>query len=92
MDEARLRQARIDPGSVFPSPEALAASEALPREVRVELLRRWAYDAREMLVAQEEAMAPGQETDLLERILGALVRLGAEPDLEHEPPTKHGGV
>lgn len=87
-----LTQALLDPASVFSSPMAVVCEESLSDERKVEILRRWEYDAREIQVADEEgfpARAPG---DLLDGVLAALHQLGAGPDIEHSPPTKQGGV
>ena len=70
-DEMDLEKARLDPGSVFASPEELCESPGLSREQKVDLLQRWAEDARELEVAEEEGMGGG-ESSLLERILTAL--------------------
>ena len=55
-----LEQALLDPGSVFSSPKEVFAHEALTYEQKVEVLRRWEYDASEAAVAEEEGM-PGAE-------------------------------
>ncbi|GIW72156.1 MAG: hypothetical protein KatS3mg102_1698 [Planctomycetota bacterium] len=87
--EAALR----DPASVFATPEEVLRHPELAREHKIEILRRWEYDAREMQVAEEENMGdPAPPSDLLERVLAALHALGAWADTERSPPTKHGGV
>lgn len=78
------------PGAVFLTPERLAESDALTREQKIDLLRRWEYDERELSVAEEEGMRDGPV--LLGRIVSALHALKGELDLEHTPPTKQGGV
>ena len=70
-----LENARLDPGSVFMSPEELCDSPGLSMKVKIDLLQRWADDARELDVAEAEGMAGG-ETSLLARILTALNSLG----------------
>ena len=55
-------------------------------------MKRWEYDALEMQVADEEGFPAREPGCLLAAVLVALHRLGAGPDLEHSPPTKHGGV
>lgn len=82
--------ALLDPTAVFDTPEDVAACSDLPVSVRVEILRRWDYDARSLEVAEEENMQSGG-IDLLQRIHGALDTLGAGPDPDHAPPTKQGG-
>jgi hypothetical protein len=74
-DELDLEKARLDPGSVFASPEQLCESPGLSREQKIDLLQRWAEDARELEVAEEEGMGGG-ESSLLSRILTALDSLG----------------
>jgi len=70
-----LENARLDPGSVFMSPEELCDSPGLSMKVTIDLLQRWAEDARELEVAESEGMAGGK-TSLLARILTALNSLG----------------
>ena len=70
-----LAQARLDPASVFTSPEELCESAGLSRTEKINLLQRWADDARELEVAEAEGMGGG-ETSLLARILTALTSLG----------------
>ena len=74
-NEMDLEKARLDPGSVFASPEQLCESPGLSREQKIDLLQRWAEDARELEVAEEEGMGGG-ESSLLSRILTALDSLG----------------
>ncbi|AXS39919.1 hypothetical protein [Breoghania sp. L-A4] len=57
---------------------------------RIEILRRWEYDASEDSVATEEGM-PGGDDDLTARILQALDRLGGV-NPENTGPTKHHGL
>ncbi len=85
-----MDQALLDPGSIFADPEELLLQEDLSREEKIDLLRRWEYDASETCVALEEGM-PGDESDLLRRILLALDHLIAGIDVEHVGPTKQHG-
>lgn len=85
-----IEQAMLDPTSVFSCPDAVCDAPALSREQKIAILRRWEYDARELEVAEEENMAGGPP-DMLDQVLAALHRLQAPVDLEHAPPTKHGG-
>jgi hypothetical protein len=66
--------AKCDPASVFATPEAVLQSTEFDREQKIEILRSWAYDAKEMAVADQENMSGG-ENDLMERILAALHQL-----------------
>lgn len=85
-----LTKALLDPTAVFGAPEDVVDAPDLPRDMKVKILRRWEYDARELEVAEEENM-PSTQPGLLHRVLKALDALGAEADLDHAPPTKQGG-
>lgn len=89
--ELDLDQARLDPGSVFASPEALRDHPGLTQAQKIELLRRWAYDASELAVAEEEGMQNGEESPLAQ-VLSVLNELTGGYDVEHSPPTKQEGV
>jgi len=84
-NEIDLNQAMLDPGSVFASPEALRDQRGLTREQKIEILRRWAYDARQLSVAEQEGMMGGESSSLAE-ILSVLNSLAGGYDAEHSPP------
>ena len=86
-----IEQALLDPGSTFDAPEAILASEVLSDEQKIEILRRWEYDASENGVATEEGM-PEAESDLLDRILVAIGQLTDNIDVEQVGPTKQHGI
>jgi hypothetical protein len=69
-----LEQALLDPGSVFASPEDVLLDERLSKQQKIEILRRWEYEAKENSVALNEGMPDGNG-DLLQRILSAIRRL-----------------
>ncbi|MCL4244902.1 MAG: hypothetical protein KJ002_07215 [Candidatus Dadabacteria bacterium] len=85
-----LEKALLDPSSVFAAPEDVLSAEGLTREQKIEILKRWEYDARELEVATEENM-PGSNSSCLQGVMKALGELGYDPDLEKDPPTKQGG-
>ena len=85
-----IEKAFLDPTSVFDSPESVVRSDALTTDQKIEVLHCWAYDAREIAVAEEEGMIADQPS-LLHRIQEALRDLGVEPDLDHASPTKQDG-
>ncbi len=87
-----LEKAMLDPTAVFRNPEDVRQRAELTQSQKIEILRRWEYDAHTLEVAEEENMAGAQPSDVLDRVLSALHSLGASPDLEHAPPTKQGGV
>jgi hypothetical protein len=86
-----MEQALLDPASVFATPEAILVRESLSKAQKIEILRRWEYDASETGVATEEGMPDG-ENDLLHRILLALDQLAGEIDVEQVGPTKQHGI
>lgn len=86
-----MEAALLDPASTFSSPEALLLHPTLTREQKIEILRRWEYDAAEVCVAVEEGM-PGGETGMLGRILVALDQLTGGIDPERPGPTKQHGL
>ncbi len=84
-----VKRAMLDPTSVFKDPEeVVVASDELSRNQKIEILRRWEYDARQLEVAEEEAGMAVRRPDMFDRVVQALHRLGAERDTEHSPPTK----
>lgn len=88
---AEFDRAVQDPASVFAQPEDVLQDEALTREQKVEILRRWEYNASEEAVALEEGM-PGDETGLLRRILIALGAVAGPIDLDLTAPIKQHGL
>ena len=87
-----LEKAKLDPASEFKSPQALVEDETLSREQKIDILRRWSYDAREIAVAEEENMLGSSDKHhiLLEKIQKCLLQLGFESDQSDGAPTKQG--
>ena len=83
-----VKQAILDPTSVFKDPTEVVADENLSHDQKIEILRRWEYDARELEVAEEEAGMAVHRPDMFDRVVQALHTLGVELDTEHSPPTK----
>lgn len=79
-----------DPAQVFNCPEDVVEHPSLSPEQKIQILRQWEYDARELEVAEEENMAGGP-TDQLSRILQAVASI--EPDASIRPGvnSKQGG-
>ncbi|GGO10454.1 hypothetical protein GCM10007972_13290 [Iodidimonas muriae] len=86
-----IEKAMLYPSSVFANPEEVVELTDLTTDQKIEILRRWEYDASELAVAEEEGMAGG-EPSLLARVLKALDSLSGGYDTEHSPPTKQGGL
>ncbi|MEP0232053.1 hypothetical protein [Roseibium sp.] len=86
-----MEKALLDPSSVFASPEEVAERNDLSVEQRIEILRRWSYDAAEDAVALEEGMPDGN-SDLQHRVLTVLDRLTGGLDVEMVASGKHHGL
>ena len=89
-----VEKALLDPRAVFKRPEDVITASGLTREQKIEVLRRWEYDAREIQVADEEGMtAPASQPQIapLDSILEALRALGAPSNADKSAPTKQGG-
>ena len=83
-----VKQAMLDPTSVFKDPTEVVLDENLSRDQKIEILRRWEYDAHQLAVAEEKAGMAVHRPDMFDRVLQALHALGVERDTEHTPPTK----
>ncbi len=83
-----LKKAMLDPTTVFKEPKDVVANVELTRDQKIEILRRWEYDARELEVAEEEAGMAVRRPEMFDLVVQALHTLSAERDTEHSPPTK----
>ncbi len=83
-----VKKAMLDPTMVFKDPNEVVANDELNRDQKIEILRRWEYDARQLEVAEEEAGMGVRRPEMLGRVFQALHTLGVERDTEHTPPTK----
>ncbi len=88
---ADYEKALLDPSSVFVTPEEVLDRTDPTREQKIEILRRWEYDACEVAVAEEEGMS-GDQPLMLRRVLLALDKLTGGIISDHTPPTKQDGV
>lgn len=88
-DKLDYDKALLDPASVFETPEEILERTDLSREQKIEILRRWEYDATEVAVAEEEGMV-GDKPLMLRRVVLALEQLTGGPGDGRAPPTKHG--
>ena len=88
---ASFEKAKRDPAAVFGEPEAVIKSAAFTVDQKVEILRRWEYDASEEAVAEEEGMPRGGDS-LLSRIVLCLDALTGGLDVEKVDPSKQHGI
>jgi hypothetical protein len=82
-----FHRALIDPAAAFASPEAVVRDPELSLRNKIEILCRWAYDAAELAVAEEEGMDGGEAPDM-SAVLKALDQV-THVDVQHSAPTKH---
>ncbi|MEH6758150.1 MAG: hypothetical protein V7676_11605 [Parasphingorhabdus sp.] len=69
-----LNAALLDPEGVFETPDQLIATD-LPKTMKSELLKRWAYEVKELEQATNEGMPVYEQTDQLRDIVLALTHL-----------------
>lgn len=84
----QLQKALRDPTQVYELPAQVLLDTSLTRAQKIEVLRRWEYDARELEVAEEEAGMGVKNPEMFDLVVKALRELGADRDVEHSPPTK----
>jgi hypothetical protein len=70
-----LQQALVNPASCFGAPMDVVNNSELSQAQKIQILRRWEYDARLLEVAQEENMMGGTGSQLAD-VLDALHALG----------------
>ncbi|HLI10028.1 MAG TPA: hypothetical protein VKY65_00385 [Alphaproteobacteria bacterium] len=85
-----LQRVLLDPASSFRRPEDVLTRPDLRPQEKIEILCRWAYDATELAVAEEEGMCGGEAGDL-GGVIRALDAVTGGFDTEHTAPTKHHG-
>ena len=83
-----LKKAMLDPTMVFKEPKDVVGNVELTRDQKIEILRRWEYDARQLEVAEEEAGMAVRRPEMFDRVVQALHALDVKRDMEHTPPTK----
>lgn len=86
--QSEIEQALVSPTTVFELPEEVVKRAELTRDQKVEILKRWAADARALQIATEENMSGGKPS-LLDEVNAALSIVdpdgGALGDLEKAP-------
>jgi hypothetical protein len=88
-------KALLSPTKVFESPMEVARTDALTTEQKLEILKRWEAEARDLQVAQEENMTGGEGSGLIDvrRAIDAVCRMDqvSEKDGRSTPgPSKSG--
>ena len=88
-----IQKAKNNPANLFNRPKDIVNNNAITKKDKIDILNRWAYDERELEVAEEENMSRAEDdyhAHLLDEILLCLLELGVEGDQPEHPPTKHG--
>ncbi len=84
-----LKRARLVPSSMFASPDAVVRSADLSRAQKLQILRRWEFDARRTPCAAA-IPSPGDDAGMLTLVRGALAELGALPPIRRPVgPLRH---
>lgn len=78
MTQDQLNQVLLDPANVFANPMAVVNESGISTENKIEILRRWEYDARELDVAVEEGFPSQGPNSQLDAVLAALHCLGTD--------------
>jgi hypothetical protein len=73
-----FEEALKDPSSVFDAPGDVVDAPGLERAQRIEILKRWDSDARQLMAASDENMAGGEHQQL-QAVHEALRSLGVDP-------------
>jgi hypothetical protein len=82
-----LKRARLVPSSVFADPGAVVRSEALNRAQKIEILRRWEFDA--LRGGSGMASVAADPDSMLDQIRSALMTLGVRLPPRSISPTRH---
>lgn len=64
-----------DPAAHYTSPDEVAGDARLTLAQKIEVLSQWAFDERELEVAEEENMQSDGRTIMLDRVLRVLHKL-----------------
>ena len=68
-----FNEAKLDPSRSFESPKEILSHSELSKDQKLELLKRWEYDAKLLELAEDENMAPTlPEDDLLDEVLQSI--------------------
>ncbi len=83
-----LKRARLVPSSMFASPEDVVRSPDLSWTQKIQILRRWEFDARRTPGA-DSILPIGDDGRMLTQVRGALAALGALPPVRRSAPSRH---
>lgn len=75
VDFDEFNQIISDPSAVYKAPEDVLVDARLSREQKIAVLKQWAYDEREIEVAEEENMRTEAKSTILHQVLIVLRQL-----------------
>ena len=71
IDEKEFERILADPSATFKMPDEVLHDDRLSRKQKIAILKLWAFDERELEVAEEENMR-GKSPILLDEVMHAL--------------------
>lgn len=75
-DNKELKQILLDPTMFYKKPDEVLSDNSLSKEQKLEVLKRWEYDAKELEVADDENMAASNNgANILDEVLEAIKKL-----------------
>lgn len=93
--KTKFETALADVSKIYAHPRAIVEARDLTTARKIELLKQWEIDLRQLQVASEEGMTGegrGQTAELLRAVHVALTDLGVEASGDSGAPTKTGGI
>lgn len=95
LHHTEVQKLKTDVGRHFKQPQDILDDEDLATEQKIELLKEWEIDLRQLMVASEENMPStksGHTADMLSKVSKALTELGSQSEVKSEraAPTKLG--
>ncbi len=72
-----FEKAMRDPSNSYHRPKDVLEDDSVDHDQKIKILKQWEFDARELLVAEEENM-PGDASSMLNRVKRALQELGVQ--------------
>lgn len=75
VDKTELERIMADPSATYQAPEDVLLDARLSREQKIKVLKQWAYDEREIEVAEEENMRTEAKSTILHQVLIVLHQL-----------------
>ncbi len=75
VDPTEFSHIMTDPSAAFQAPEDILLDARLSREQKIAVLKQWAFDAREIEVAEDENMRTEAKPTILHQVLVVLHQL-----------------